>query len=137
MPTPYGAYDNFLADSEFNDTYNQIQPFAGDTPAVVTHPAIIAQSGQLAAGTVLGQITASGVYAPLNPTASDGSQKAAAILCNDIDTTAGQMSCDVYLAGCFNTAWLTFPSALTAAQIQVALVGTMLVHRFLYWSSTP
>lgn len=53
-------------------------------------------SGQnLAAGAVLGVITASGKYSAYNNAAADGTQTAAAILCGAIDATAGDADCAV------------------------------------------
>lgn len=43
---------------------------------------------KLPAGTVLGIITATGLYAPLNPTANDGSQTAQAILAMGVGISA-------------------------------------------------
>lgn len=51
-------------------------------------PATIASGLQLAAGTVLGKVTASGLYVAYSSGASDGSQKAVGILLQTIDTTA-------------------------------------------------
>jgi len=44
-------------------------------------------SGKLRAGTVLGRVTATGEYAPLAPAASDGTEKAVAILWEGCDAT--------------------------------------------------
>ncbi|OYW56788.1 MAG: hypothetical protein B7Y80_01515 [Hyphomicrobium sp. 32-62-53] len=49
---------------------------------------IVSGSGVLRTGTVLGKITASGKYAPLDPAASNGAQNAAAIVLNLVDATA-------------------------------------------------
>lgn len=45
---------------------------------------VIASTADLEAGTVLGLTTATGIYAPLNPAAADGTQTATAILFNHI-----------------------------------------------------
>lgn len=46
--------------------------------------AVIASTADLEAGTVLGLATATGIYAPVNPAATDGTQTASAILFNHI-----------------------------------------------------
>lgn len=49
---------------------------------------LVSGAGDLATGTVLGKITASGKYKPVTAAASDGSEDAAAILLNPVDATA-------------------------------------------------
>jgi hypothetical protein len=49
---------------------------------------IVSGAGALAAGTVLGKITASGKYTAYSDAAADGSQAAAAILCDAVDATS-------------------------------------------------
>lgn len=49
---------------------------------------IASGSGVLKAGAVLGKVTASGKYAPVNPAASNGTQTAAAVLFEGCDATA-------------------------------------------------
>jgi hypothetical protein len=49
---------------------------------------IVAGSGKVAPGTVLGKITASGKYAPSPATGSDGSQTGAAINIHAVDATS-------------------------------------------------
>ncbi|MGN7867782.1 head decoration protein [Paracoccus sp. 22332] len=49
---------------------------------------IASGSGVLKAGAVLGKVTASGKYAPLDPAASNGAQTAAAILFEGCDATS-------------------------------------------------
>ncbi len=48
-------------------------------------------AGKVYAGTVMGQITASGKYVPWAHGASDGSQTAIAILWDDVDATLGDV----------------------------------------------
>lgn len=56
------------------------------------HAALIAAgAGKLNAGAVLGKITASGKYAPLNPGAGDGSETAVAVLYEGCDATDGDV----------------------------------------------
>jgi len=53
---------------------------------------IVAASGKLLAGTVLGKITATGKYKPYDNDAVDGSQTAAAILVYDVDATTADVT---------------------------------------------
>jgi len=46
-----------------------------------------AQGAVIVAGTVMGMVTASGKYVPLNPAEQDGSEKAAAIAYDNIDAS--------------------------------------------------
>jgi len=90
---------------------------------VLSREVITIASGQnLQAGTVLGQVTASGEYVALNPAASDGSQKAAAVLLYDIDASAASAKATalVRLAEVASDL-LVWPAGITAAQISTAL----------------
>lgn len=49
---------------------------------------VISGAGELASGTVLGKITASGKYTPVTVAAVDGSEDAAGILLEAVDATA-------------------------------------------------
>lgn len=52
-------------------------------------------TGDLAAGTVLGKITASGKYVQLNPAGEDGSENAAGILYDNVDATDGDVEATI------------------------------------------
>lgn len=52
---------------------------------------IASGSGVLKPGTVLGKVTASGKYAPYNPTLTDGTETAAAILWEGCDATSADV----------------------------------------------
>ncbi|MFP4891230.1 head decoration protein [Paraburkholderia sp. EG304] len=87
---------------------------------------------QVLAGTVLGKVTASGFFAPLNPTASDGSQIAAAISYATHDvTTANKPATIIDRNAEVNASELIWPANVTPAQIatatqQLATVGVIL-----------
>lgn len=49
----------------------------------------VANAAKLVSGTVLGKITATGVYVTYNPANSDGSQTVAGVLWNEIPAVAG------------------------------------------------
>ena len=59
-------------------------------PGVISRDRVTIASGQnLAAGTVLGKITASGLFAAYDNAATDGTQTAAAILYAAVDASGG------------------------------------------------
>ncbi len=73
-------------------------------------------------GAVLGKVTASGKYRDLDPSASDGSEVAAAILHDAADASAGDISAVaiVRLAE-INAAEILWPDGITDNQKQTAL----------------
>ncbi len=75
-------------------------------------------SGQnLAAGVVLGEITASGKYTQFNQDASDGSQTAAAILRSACDASGGDKQCVVVARDAeVNGAEIAWPSDIETAE---------------------
>jgi hypothetical protein len=126
--------DNLLAQSEFDSTVLAPQMFAGDEPDVSTIPGILTSGQNLVAGTVLGRVAATGAFSAYTTAGVDGTAKAIAVLCHDINASAGAQPCEVYIGGCFNTNWLTWPGGITAAVKLGAFDGSGLVHRPLYWS---
>ncbi|MGF6792766.1 head decoration protein [Paraburkholderia sp. 35.1] len=85
------------------------------------------------AGTVLGHLTASGDYVPLNPGgAGDGSETAAGILWGTKDATVGPVSATAITRDAeVNASELIWPSGATPSQIatataQLASVGIIL-----------
>jgi hypothetical protein len=91
--------------------------------------AVIASSADLEAGTVLGLTTATGIYAPVNPAATDGTQTAAAILfghiyadsiySNGTDATGTIIARDAEV----NASELVYVDTMTAAQTTAALAS--------------
>lgn len=83
-------------------------------------------SGQdLAAGTVLGLITASGKYTILAPGASDGSEVAAGVLYDAVDASTGDaLGVAVVRLAEVNSAELVWPDGISAGQ--KATAGTQL-----------
>ena len=122
--------DNYLASSEVDSTVLPPQPFAGDEPSVSTIPGSLLAGQNLAAGTVLMRDAATGSFTKWVV----GTAPAIAVLCHDIDATAGVTACEVYIGGCFNTQWLTWPAGITIPQKTAAFDGSKLVHRSLYYS---
>ncbi len=126
--------DNLLAQSEFDSAVIAPQMFAGDEPSVSTIPGTLTSGQNLVAGTVLGRVTATGAYSQATLAGVDGTAVWTAVLVHDIDASGGAKPCEVYVAGCFNTDWLTWPGSITAAQKLGAFDSSKLVHRKLYWS---
>lgn len=84
-----------------------IQLFAGDFPRVTKAVTIASGQGELAAGTVLGKITASGEYGAYDNTNNDGTETAKLILKETIDATSAAVKCNAYVTGCFDKSALT------------------------------
>ena len=84
---------------------------------------VIVASGQnLAAGTVVGVITASGKVTQLAPGASDGSQNAAGVLLNAVDATAGdQPGVIVARHAICSDKGLIWPASITGPQKATAI----------------
>ncbi|UCV16724.1 head decoration protein [Quatrionicoccus australiensis] len=73
-------------------------------------------------GTVLGKITATGVYVPLDLTNNDGSQNAAAILAEDLPISAATCKAVVIKRGAgVNSAGLVWPGDITTDQKTAAI----------------
>jgi hypothetical protein len=73
-------------------------------------------------GTVLGQITASKEYVPLDPAASDGSEIAAGIAMENVDTTKVSGLINIIVKNAYvKVEGLKFDSSLTSADIETAL----------------
>lgn len=82
----------------------------------------IASGQNLAIGTVLGKITASGQYTQVNFSASDGSEEAAGILLGDVDaSSAAAQGVALVRDAIVITPDLVWPSGATAAQKAQAL----------------
>lgn len=82
-------------------------------------------SGQdLSAGTVLGKVTASGKYKILDPASANGDQNAAAILYDNEDATAGDLTVVVVIRGPMTVNYndLVWPAGITANQKAAAIV---------------
>ena len=93
--------------------------FCGDFPRVTKPATVVAGSGVLVKGTVLGIVTASGKFGVYTDAGAGGLDVAKAILAEDVDAT-NDVNCSVYLAGDLNEAALT---GLTAAA-KVDFIGT-------------
>lgn len=103
------------------DTYVPDNLIAGET-SLVTDAVTVALSAALKRGAVLGQITTGGKYILSASAAIDGSQTPYAILAEDCDASAGDVtSVAVYIKGEFNANVLSFGTGHTAATTKAAL----------------
>ena len=91
-------------------------------------------SGVCRAGTVLGRVTASGEYAPLDPDGTDGTETAAAVLYEERDATSAAQRCVVTARDTeVHGAVLAFADGTTEAEEEAAfgeLAGQGIVVRF-------
>jgi hypothetical protein len=83
---------------------------------------LVSGAGELAPGTVLGQITTGGKYTTLAPAALDGSETAAGILWGAVDATAGDAAGVALLRGpaIVNRHEILWPEGATEPQIATA-----------------
>jgi hypothetical protein len=82
----------------------------------------VASGSNLALGTVIGIVTATGKAVQLNPTASDGSEKAAGVLIEAVDATNADAK-GLYIAreAILRPSGLVWPDGITTAQRNTAL----------------
>lgn len=78
-------------------------------------------SGVLKRGTVLA-MDANGNYVQLNPSATDGTEIARAILAEDVDASSGSVQAQAYFVGKYRLSDLIFPDGVTDSQKQTALL---------------
>jgi hypothetical protein len=81
--------------------------FAHDFPRVTVPVTIKSGAGEVAVGTVLGKVTASGEYAPYDGDANDGTETAKLILKDAVDATSEAVLTNAYVTGVFNANALT------------------------------
>ena len=105
--------------------YSQVfEQFKTGSRAATTNLVTLASGqGVVPARTPLGQNSTTGLYHKWSPAASDGTQKAVALLIKDTDTTAAAAA-NVYDSGTFNVDLIVWPGTPTAAQKATAFVGT-------------
>ena len=82
-----------------------------------------------ARGTVLGRITASGLFTTALAAANDGSEAPLVILAEDADASGGDVDATVWIAGDFNGDLLTYGAGHTADTVRAALIGTPIFVR--------
>lgn len=125
---------NFLAQSDLTDVFpGPIQVFAGDADIQTKGEVMTSGTALLVAGSVVARTTSTGKLVQWNPAGTLGAQLAIGVLVSDCNAAAADTACDIYTAGCFNTAYLGWNGA-TAIQQASAFDNTKLSHRPLNWS---
>lgn len=103
------------------------QLFAGESDIVTTQGALVTGVAYVA-GQVLGRVTASGLFAKHAPAASDGSEKAIAILAYDVAVPTALKKEAIYVAGVFNMDELAYNAATNTDALKAAAFdGTNIV----------
>lgn len=110
-----------MAELTVFQTNNHDSLFGGNFP-VETAEAVLASGENLARGTVLGKITASGKLVIVNTAGTDdGRRTPYAVLAEDTDASGGDKTVSVYLTGSFNEDKLIFGGTDTVATHKDAL----------------
>ena len=97
---------------------------------------IASGAGVVTTGTVLGKVTASGKYAPIDFAASDGTENAAAILINYADATSADVETAILIGQAqIVPSQLVWPAGATtpekdAALVQLIALGIISHQRF-------
>jgi hypothetical protein len=97
-----------------SETFTPDGLIAGDYP-IQTEAGTLITGQNLARGTVVGKITASGKFTTALSASSDGSQAVYGILADSVDATSADKACVVYISGEFNTNAMTFGTGITIA----------------------
>lgn len=105
------------------ETYVPDNRFSGSDEAATTE-ITIASGHDLPALSPLGQIAASGKFAPWDPTETDGTEVASRLTAAPIDTTGGDEVTQAYKSGTFNVDLIEWDGTPTEAQKLTAFVGT-------------
>lgn len=101
-------------------TYMPDQLIAGDLQ-LVTDTVDIGGTALLVRGTILGQITATGVYVLSVKTATDGSENPCAVLVDNANPAGSTVRGGVYEMGLFNQNRITFDSSWSVPELKNAL----------------
>lgn len=103
---------------------------AGLSDVIAVEVEIASGEGVLGRGSVLGKITASGLYALVNSAGEDdGRRTAAAILAEDVDATDENVVTTAYIAGEFNENVLVFGGTDSADDHRSTLQGIGIILR--------
>lgn len=98
---------------------------AGEFPRVTRKVTILedgdADLTDYTPGLVLGRVTASGSYVPVDDSLANGAEDPRAVLAHKVDPTGGDVEAIVYLTGDFNRDELKFGGDDTAADHEDAL----------------
>ena len=96
-----------------------------EVPVLLKGVALASGQGVVKRGTVLGIVTANGKGKVVDKTVDpkDGTETAYGILADDVDTTAADITAQVYTSGLFNRKALIFAENNTAADHEETLRG--------------
>ena len=97
--------------------FNPDQLIAGQFP-IITGNVTVTGGAIFKRGSVLGRITASGLYTLVTAAATDGSQNPSVVLVMDVDATAGDVIGGVYKTGEFNKNKLILGTGVTLDAIE-------------------
>ena len=98
------------------ETTYEANNFIADTlpPAISSGITIKKGQGILAKGTVLGEVSATKLFAMTDKASADGSEKASVVLAEEVDTNQTEdVKAAAYKSGCFFVSALTFGGAST------------------------
>ena len=105
------------------ETYQPGDLLLGIYPVQTRKITLEAAAGELARGTVLGRVTASGEYKTALSASADGSEVPACILATDADASGGATSGIGYFSGGFDASRLTLGSGITVADADAAFAA--------------
>lgn len=106
---------------------DSVQLYAGESD-IVTTQGVLLEGVPYVGGQVLGRITASGKFAKHDPAATNGSEKAIAILAYDVAAPTLNKKEAIYVGGVFNMDALTWNAATdTDLERAAAFDGTNIV----------
>lgn len=111
--------DNPQLPGAYDYVYSPDQLIAGNLK-IVTDTATITGAAALKRGAVLGKVTATGAYRLAVGTAGDGSQAPCAVLADDADATAADVTAGVILMAEVNANRLIIDPSLTLAAVKAA-----------------
>ena len=112
------------------ETYSHDNLIAGNTPAPANDDGTLITGQNLVRGQIVGRITASGKLTECDNGAVDGSDVPVGIMVHDIDATAADKTCQIYVAGCFHKDELTWHASFdTDPEKDAAFDGTPIVIR--------
>lgn len=116
------TYPSFTEDKKFGDCVRELITVEWTRRAGVILSGSNASSTTLKPCTLLGKVTATGKFAPLNPSASDGTQNVAGILVAEVDASTSDAPATICQRGPAKVNWdnLVLVNTLTAPQIVTA-----------------
>lgn len=111
---------NFQPEYKSEGSFSPDKLIAGDA-TIVTRSITLVSGQNLARGSVLGRITASGKYTLSASALTNGAQTPVAILAEDVDASGGDKTTLAYESGVFNEGALTFGAGHTADSTRTGL----------------